>query len=120
MLRPDGRGIERVYLHRAPVDMRKQMDGLSLLARDVMRQDPMSGALFAFTNARRNKLKLLLWERNGFIVWYKRLERERFHWPRHADEAVVSLSVEQLNWLRDGYDVWRMKPHEALQFSVLS
>jgi len=70
MLRPD-RGIERVYLHRAPIDMRKQIDGLSLLARDVMQLDPLSGALFAFINARRNKLKLLLWERNGFIVWYK-------------------------------------------------
>jgi len=55
MLRPD-RGIERVYLHRAPVDMRKQMDGLSLLARDVIGRDPLSGAPFAFVNARRNKL----------------------------------------------------------------
>jgi transposase len=120
MLRPDARGIERVYLHRAPVDMRRQMDGLSLLAQDVMRLDPLSGALFGFINARRNKLKLLLWERNGFIVWYKRLERDRFHWPRQADESVLTLSVEQLNWLLDGYDVWRMKPHEVLHCSVLS
>ena len=48
MLRPDGQGIERVYLHRAPVDMRRQIDGLSLVAKDVMQLDPMSGALFAF------------------------------------------------------------------------
>ena len=67
MLRPD-RDIELVYLHRAPVDMRKQMDGLAVLAQDVIRQDPTSGALFVFTNARRNKLKILTWERNGFIV----------------------------------------------------
>ena len=65
MLRPD-RSIERVYLHRAPVDMRKQIDGLVILAKDVIQQDPMSGTLFAFINARRNKLKLLVWERNGF------------------------------------------------------
>ena len=119
MLRPD-RGIARVYLHRAPVDMRKQIDGLALLAKEVIRQDPGSGALFGFINARRNKLKLLVWEKNGFIVWYKRLEREKFHWPRGRDEAVVTLSGEQLNWLLDGYDVWRMKPHAALHFSVLS
>ena len=119
MLRPD-RSIERVYLHRAPIEMRKQIDGLSLLARDVMQLDPLAGALFAFINARRNKLKLLLWERNGFIVWYKRLERHRFHWPRHADEAVLTLSVEQLNWLLDGYDVWRMQAHEVLHYSVLN
>jgi transposase len=119
MLRPD-RSIERVYLHRAPVDMRKQMDGLSILAKEVMELDPMSGALFAFINRRRNKLKLLLWERNGFIVWYKRLERHRFHWPRHAEQGVLTLSVEQLNWLLDGYDVWRMKAHGVLHFSAFS
>ena len=119
MLRPD-RDIERVYLHRAPVDMRKQMDGLSILAKDVMRRDPMSGSMFVFINARRNKLKILVWERNGFIVWYKRLERHRFHWPRHASEAVITLSAEQLNWLLDGYDVWRMQPHEVLHYSVLN
>ena len=120
MLRPDADGIERVYLHRAPVDMRRQIDGLSLLVREAMELDPMSAALFCFTNRRRNKLKLLLWERNGFIVWYKRLERHRFHWPRHAEQSVLSLSVEQLNWLLDGYDVWRMKPHEVLHLSVFS
>ena len=118
MLRPD-RNAERIYLHRAPVDMRKQMDGLSILAKDVLQQEPTSGAMFCFINARRNKLKILVWERNGFIVWYKRLERHRFHWPRSGD-AVLTLTGEQLNWLLDGYDVWRMKPHEALHFSVFS
>jgi IS66 Orf2 like protein len=59
MLRPD-RGIERVYLHCAPVDMRRQIDGLAILARDVIKADPLSGAMFAFINARRNKLKIPL------------------------------------------------------------
>jgi transposase len=86
MLRPD-RGAERVYLHRASVDMRKQIDGLAILAKDVI-QHPFSGALFAFINARCNKLKLLVWEKNGFIVWYKRLERHKFHWPRHLPDTV--------------------------------
>ena len=119
MLRPD-RSIEQVYLHRAPVDMRRQIDGLSLLAKDVMQLEPMSGALFVFINRRRNKLKCLTWERNGFVIWYKRLERHRFHWPRQREETVLTLSGKQLNWLLDGYDVWHMKPHEALHFSVLS
>jgi transposase len=118
MLRPD-RDIERVYLHRAPVDMRKQIDGLAVLAKEVIQQDPMSGAMFVFTNARRNKLKILVWERNGFVVWYKRLEQQRFHWPR-SGHAVLTLTGQQLNWLLDGYDVWRMKPHEALHFTVFS
>ena len=119
MLRPDP-SIERVYLHRSPVDMRKQIDGLSILAKDVILQDPMSGSMFVFVNARRNKLKILVWERNGFVIWYKRLETQKFYWPRGSTETVLTLSGQQLNWLLDGYDVWRMKPHEALRFSVFS
>jgi transposase len=118
-MRPE-RDIACVYLHRAPVDMRKQMDGLAILAREVMQQDPMSGALFVFINRRRNKLKCLTWERNGFVVWYKRLERQKFHWPRRGDETVLTLNGEQLHWLLDGYDVWRMKGHEPLHFSHVS
>jgi transposase len=85
------------------------IDGLAILARDVIQQDPLAGAMFAFINARRNKLKILVWERN--ILWYKRLERHRFHRPRVGD-AVLMLSGAELNRLLDGYDVW-MKPHEA-------
>jgi transposase len=119
MLRPE-RSIERVYLHRAPIDMRKQMDGLAILAKEAMCLDPFSGSLFVFVNRRHNKLKILLWERNGFIVWYKRLEQDRFAWPKRQDEAILTLTGEQLNWLLDGYDVWRMKGHEPLTFSALS
>jgi transposase len=117
-MRPD-RSIERVYLHRAPIDMRKQMDGLAILAKEAMRLDRFSGSLFVFVNRRHNKLKILLWERNGFIVWYKRLERDRFHWPKRQDETVLNLTGEQLNFLIDGYDVWRMKAHAPLTFSAL-
>jgi len=73
MLRPDSQGIERVYLYRARVDMRRQIDGLSLVAKEVMQIDPMSGALFGFINARGNKLKLLIWSvtglSSGTSVW---------------------------------------------------
>ena len=118
-MRPD-KPIERVYLHRAPVDMRKAMDGLSAIAHNVMKQDPFSGTLFVFINKRRDKLKILYWERNGFVIWYKRLEAERFAWPVKATETVITLSGEQLTWLLDGYNVWRMKPHQTLHYSALS
>jgi transposase len=120
MLRPE-QTIERVYLHRAPIDMRKQRNGLAALAQEVMKESPFSGALFVFVGRRRNSLKILWWDRNGYVVWYKVIEgREKFHWPRHADEAVITLTSEQLNWLLDGYDVWKMKPHKSLQFSHAS
>jgi transposase len=115
MLRPD-RNIASVYLHRAPIDMRRQIDGLSALVVGVMQHNPLSGSLFVFINKRRNKSKILTWERNGSIGWYKRLEEEKFQWPVRSSETVVTLSGEQLNWLLDGYDVWRMKPHKTLDY----
>jgi transposase len=115
MLRPD-RAIACVYLHRAPIDMRKQMNGLAALVEGVLKQSPFSGSLFVFTNKRRDKLKMLVWDRSGFIVWYKRLEQEKFYWPVKSTESVVTLSGEQLHWLLDGYDVWKMRAHKSLQY----
>lgn len=118
-MRPD-RSIERVYLHRAPVDFRKQMDGLSAIVQNVMQLDPFAGTLFVFINRRRDKLKILYWERTGFVIWYKRLEAERFAWPVRDKETIITLTGEQLHWLLDGYNVWRMQPHQTLHFSALS
>ncbi len=119
MLRPD-RGIAGVYLHRAPIDMRKQMEGLCALVESVLKQNPFSGSLFVFINRGRDKLKMLVWDRSGFIVWYKRLEQEKFAWAVRASESVVTLSGEQLNGLLEGYDVFRMKPHQTLNFICAS
>lgn len=119
MLRPEP-GIGRVYLHRAPVDMRKQIDGLAALVEGTLKANPFSGSLFIFINRRRDKLKMLAWDRSGFIVWYKRLEKEKFPWPVRSNETMVTLTGEQLHWLLDGYNVWRMKPHRTLHFSHAS
>jgi transposase len=93
------------------------MDGLAALVQGVMQKDPFSSCLFVFTNKRRNKVKILTWEKNGFVIWYKRLKRENFAWPNVVSDAVVTLSREQLNWLLDGYDVWRMAPCVPYQTS---
>lgn len=114
-MRPDA-NIERVFLYRRPVDMRKQMDGLAAIVKELMGQNPLSGHLYIFTNRRRNKLKVLLWERTGFVIWYKRLEEHRFPWPKRIDIDTLTLTGQQLNWLLDGVDVWRMKPHDELKY----
>ena len=120
MLRPE-HTIERVYLHRAPIDMRKQRSGLAALVQEVIQADPFSGALFIFTGKRRDRIKILWWDRNGFVVWYKVIEgKEKFPWPRYLDDEHITLSVEQLHWLLEGYDVWKMKPHKSLHFSPAS
>ena len=71
----------RIYLARQPVDLRKSIDGLSLLVSQVLGEDPFSAQLFVFTNRRRDKLKALHYDANGFALYYKHLERGRFCWP---------------------------------------
>ncbi len=118
MIRPDD--AIRVHLCRDVVDFRKQMRGLSVLVQEVLELDPFGAHLFAFCNRRRNHVKLLLWERNGFVLWQKKLERDRFAWPRMIDVEVVELSGRDLNWLLDGVDIFAMNPHTTLSYdSVL-
>ncbi len=116
MMHPDPR-IEKVYLCREAVDMRKSINGLSVLVEAVLKLNPFSAHWFVFCNRRRDKVKILYWERNGFCLWYKRLEKQRFKWPVHLDGEVITLRSEQLKWLLDGYDLSRMKPHKKLYFS---
>lgn len=117
MIRPAD-SIKTVYLCRKPVDMRKQMDGLSAIVQHDLQDNPFSGALFVFINRARDKLKILTWERNGFIVWYKRVEQEKFAWPKLTDKSVVTISGDELNFLLDGYDIWALKPHQKLDLKL--
>jgi transposase len=119
MMRP-GADAGSVYLCREPVDFRKSIAGLSLIVEQHLALDPFAKALYVFINRDRNKLRILYWERNGFCLWYKRLERERFKWPRHLSGETVTLSAQELNWLLDGFDLWRNKPHQALHFNSVS
>jgi transposase len=116
VIRPSTEGIE-VYLCVAPVDFRKQANGLSMLVESELSLDPLSSAVFAFTNRRRNQVKLLVWERNGFVLWQKRLEKDRFCWPR-ADEVRVALNGQELNWLLDGLDLRFWNPHPTRRYEV--
>lgn len=116
MLRPDS--DIQVYLYAEPVDMRKSIDGLSLLVEKEMELSPMSDALFVFCNRARDKIKLLCWENNGFIVWYKRLEKQRFRWPSSGES--LSLSGQELNWLLDGFDIFNNQPHARLFIDSVS
>jgi len=88
----------RIYLHRDPVDMRKSFDGLSGLVRGAFEQDPLSGDLFVFMNRRRDLVKVLYWDRDGFALWAKRLERGRFALPGgttpEVDRTALVLLLE--------------------------
>lgn len=116
MLRPSN-DLSVVYLCRDVVDFRKGINGLAILVEEALREDPFSEQLYVFCNRRRDRVKILYWEQSGFCLWQKRLEKARFKWPRKLDSDVITLSGQQLNWLLDGYDVMRMRPHARLHFS---
>ena len=104
----------QVWFYRQPVDFRKQIDGLVILVADTLQLDPTSGHLFVFRNRRADKLKMLVWETNGFWLLYKRNETGRFVFPALNDETV-SLTVEQLQWLLSGLDCWQLPQKTPLK-----
>ena len=95
----------KIYLAVEPVDMRKQFNGLWALAQQKLSEDPRSGAIFAFTNKRRDRLKLLYWDGTGVWVLAKRLEQGRFSWPRGSDRVKLALTPEALALLVGGIDM---------------
>ena len=109
----------RVYLALGATDMRKQIDGLAVLVEDALQADPLSSHLFVFCNRARDKIKILFWHNNGFWLWYRRLERQRFWWPQGAQEDAVELSVRELGWLIEGLDPSRVEAHRRADFSLL-
>jgi|TARA_B110000967_G_scaffold175807_1_gene188839 transposase len=108
-MRPDSQ-LPEVFLHRLPVDFRKSIDGLSAIVELDMQQSPFSKHLYVFINRRRNRLKILFWEDNGFCLYYKRLEQKQFHWPKHLEDEVLTLTGQQLNWLLDGLNIKHLMP----------
>jgi transposase len=103
----------RIYLAAGSTDMRKSFEGLYGLVRDRLLCDPLSGHIFLFTNAQRNRLKLLFWDGSGLWVCAKRLEKGRFRWPTaKGEESKVILSHEELTLLIGRIDLVQTK-HRA-------
>lgn len=107
----------RVYLGIEAVDMRKSIDSLSVLVAGPMKLDPYSGHLFVFSNRRRTVVKALYWDRNGFCLWQKRLERERFRWPESRDE-VMHVTTRELQWLLEGLEIKQARAHTSFRFGA--
>jgi transposase len=99
----------KVYLHREPIDFRLNINGLVLLVDQALGLNPFAPCVYVFGNRRRNRVKILGWERNGFWLLLKRLEKDRFIWPDAS--AVPTLTVEQLHWLLEGIDIGVVRRH---------
>jgi transposase len=104
-----------VYLHQGAVDFRKSINGLASLVEHGLGLDAFADALFVFANRRRDRIKILGWDVNGFWLLHKRLEKDRFIWPR-GELGVMTLSVEQLHWLLKGVDIQALRGHRAASY----
>jgi len=116
-LRPSA-SLPRVWLYREAVDFRKSYRWLSVLVEQELGHNPFSGELYVFRNRSRNRIKILLWEANGFVLYYKAFAEQKFRWPR-GDEQVLTLDGQQLNWLLDGYDIAQLQPHKKLSYEAV-
>lgn len=103
-----------VWLHRDAIDFRKNINGLAALVQHELGLDPFACAVYVFANRRRDRVKILGWDRNGFWLLHKRLEQDRFVWPR-GGTRVVELTVQQLHWLLDGINLAAMRGHGELK-----
>jgi transposase len=111
----------RIYVAAEAVDLRRGFDGLAAATRSLIRQDPLSGHLFVFLNRRRTRIKLLVWDRTGYLLVYKRLERGTFHLATQpaAGQRHVEVDAGELALLLEGVDLrgavrrerWRRRPH---------
>jgi transposase len=97
----------RIYLAVEPVDMRKSFNGLWVVASEKLKEDPKSGAVFAFTNKKRDRLKLLYWDGTGVWVLAKRLEQGRFSWPSERSSTRLSITPESLTMIISGIELQR-------------
>ena len=105
-----------VYLYRPYVDFRKSINGLALIVEQELELDPFNTSLYLFSNHARDKIKILYWDKTGFALWYKRLEKARFKWPARCND-VFEIGERQLHWLLEGYDI---EGHQAIYFAAAS
>jgi transposase len=109
--------VNCIYLASIPIDMRKSIDGLSMLVSSEFGQNPCSGSWYVFYNRGRNKIKMLYFDRNGFVLFYKRLERGRYM-TLDSKEQFSAISLIELQVLLAGVDIKTLKMPRILEYSV--
>ena len=102
----------RIFVSTLPADMRRSFDGLAMMAREGMGQDPLSGHLFVFFNRRLDRVKTLVWDRSGLVVWYKRLEKGRFRltsFEGHGQGRRAEIEAAELALILEGIELANAK-----------
>jgi transposase len=106
----------KVYIKPGFTDFRKQINGLGIIVQQEMKLNPFSDGLFIFCNKRKNRIKVLYWDKTGFCLWLKRLEKARFPWPLNKEE-VMEINVQRFQMLLCGIDFFKV--HEELKYSEI-
>lgn len=104
---------ERIFIACGYTDLRRGIDGLAGIIQQKFKLDPFTSTMFLFCGRRRDRMKALLWEGDGFLLLYKRLESGSFQWPRTGDEAR-ELTPQQYRWLMEGLSIEQPKAHRAI------
>lgn len=111
----------KVYLALGQTDLRNNIDGLALMVEKQFRLDPFENALFVFCNRKKDKLKILFWDKNGFWLYYRRLEKGRFQWPeKDAAQKTLAIKEQQLSWILDGLSMSEPGAHPEVTARKLS
>lgn len=108
----------QVFIVLGATDMRKAVNGLSIMVAEHLSLDLFSGNYFVFCNRGRTIIKVLYWDNNGFCLWQKRLEKHRYFWPE-SEQEVLEFSYRQLRWLLEGLDPVRTQAHPSLSYSTI-
>lgn len=110
--------FDNIYLYRPFADFRKGLLGLSSIVQDVMELNPFDHNLFIFCNKSRDALKVIYWDKNGFAMWHKKLQKQRYHWP--SKKTVTSLVVEkdQFEDFLNGLNPWQA-PFNTLNYKKI-
>lgn len=111
--------VDRVYLASGSTDLRKSIDGLAAIVQMSFQLDPFSSNLFVFCNRKRDKLKILHWDHNGFWLYYRRLEKGVFQWPDEQTPNPQCISPRQFNWLLDGLPLEQKQAHPKVSAQIV-
>ena len=111
--------IDKVYLALGPTDLRKSINGLSIIVLESFKLDPFSRNLFVFCNRKQDKIKILEWDNDGFWLHYKRLERSKFKWPDGITGSTIMIDERQFRWLLDGLSIKQKDAHPAVKERII-
>lgn len=107
-----------VYIAVGHTDMRKSVNGLSILVQEHLQKNLFTGSMFCFCNRNRNIIKILFWDKNGFVIWYKKLDKDKFKWP-DCEQDLIQTGRRELQWLLEGLTIDQKNAFERLEYELV-